>query len=236
MLLRLILRHNNSKNNQLKESHMVNLKHVGRIKATGKKCLVAFRTLPGDSYNCLVIPTENLEDEKHDALIRLVESASGQTANEFAEALARAKFPDGSTMLPNLHATRRLLKVPTDQIEMTPNFTTSIVLAELNQIIAQQKGVAVDDLALRDDPAKTADAEVVEVAQVKDLTKTTSTDNVARTTSASINEAEQPLAVPTGTVEDQARFYRSQADKLSKQAAEMRRRAEELVPIKKKSE
>lgn len=216
---------------------MVDLKHVGRIKATGKKCLVAFRTLPGDAYSCLVIPTENLEDEKHDALIRLVESASGQSVNEFAEALSRAKFPDGSTMLPNLHATRRLVKVPTDQIEMTPNFQASVNLAELNQIIAEQRGVAVDDLAIREDlTTKRNDVEVVDVAQVNDMTKKAQdNDNVARTTSASINEAEQPLAVPTGTPEDQAKFYRSQADKLAKQAAEFRRKAEELVPTKKKS-
>lgn len=216
---------------------MVDLKHVGRIKATGKKCLVAFRTLPGDAYSCLVIPTENLEDEKHDALIKLVESASGQTANEFAEALARAKFPDGSTMLPNLHATRRLVKVPTDEVLMTPNFQSSVSLAELNQIIAQQRGVAVDDLAVTEDLSKKrSDVEVVDVAQVNDMMKKPQVENtVAKTTSASVNEAEQPLQEPTGSAEEVAKFYRSQADKLSKQAAEMRRKAEELVPTKKKS-
>lgn len=215
---------------------MADLKHVGRIRATGKKCLVAFRTLPGDAYSCLIVPTENLEDEKHDALIQLVESTSGQTVNEFAEALSRAKFPDGSTMLPNLHATRRLIKVPTDQIEMTPNFQVSISLAELNQIIAEQRGVAVDDLAIREDlSVKQKDLEVVEVAQVKDLTDNKKTNDVAKTSSASINEAEQPLDIPPGSPEDTAKFYRSQADKLAKQAAEFRRKAEELVPTKKKS-
>ncbi len=217
---------------------MADLKHVGRIKATGKKCLVAFRTLPGDAYSCLVVPTENIEDEKHDALIQLVESASGQSVNEFAEALSRAKFPDGSTMLPNLHATRRLIKIPTDQIEMTPNFQVAISLAELNQIIAEQRGVAVDDLAIREDLSrKEKDVEVVEVAQVKDMMKqpADANENVAKTTSASITEPEQPLQVPTGTPEDVAKFYRSQADKLAKQAADFRRKAEELVPTKKKS-
>lgn len=215
---------------------MADLKHVGRIRATGKKCLVAFRTLPGDAYSCLIVPTENLEDEKHDALIQLVESTSGQTVNEFAEALSRAKFPDGSTMLPNLHATRRLLKVPTDQVEMTPNFQVSISLAELNQIIAEQRGVAVDDLAIREDlSVKQKDLEIVEVAQVKDLTDNKKTNDVAKTSSASVNEPEQPLDIPSGSPEDTAKFYRSQADKLAKQAAEFRRKAEELAPTKKKS-
>ena len=38
------------------------LKHVGRVKATNKKCLVAYRTRPGDAHHCLIIPTENLPD------------------------------------------------------------------------------------------------------------------------------------------------------------------------------
>lgn len=212
---------------------MVNLKHVGRIKATGKKCLVAFRTLPGDAYSCLIIPTENLQDDQHDSLIQLVESPSGQSVSEFAEALSRAKFPDGSTMLPNLHATRRLIKVPTDQILMTPNFQTSVSLAELNQIIAEQKGVAVDELALRDDSVAKK-AEVIEVAQVKDMMAEKKDDNVAKTTSASVNDSES-LQVPTGGPDEVAKFYRSQADKLAKQAAEFRRKAEDLAPTKKKS-
>ena len=37
------------------------------------------------------------------------------------------------------------------------------------------------------------------------------------------------------TPEAQAKEFRSQADKLSKQAAEMRRKAEELSPTKKKT-
>ena len=115
---------------------MAELKHVGRVKATNKKCVVVFRTLPGDAFNCLIAPTENLPDSYHDALINLVESPSGQSANEFGEVLARSQFPDGSTMLSALHTQNRLVKVSTDQIEMTPNNSVNIQLSELNQIIA----------------------------------------------------------------------------------------------------
>ena len=69
------------------------LKHVGRVTATNKKCLVAYRTLPGDAYSCLIVPTENMPDIYHDAIINLVESSAGQEANEFAEALDRTQFP-----------------------------------------------------------------------------------------------------------------------------------------------
>lgn len=203
---------------------MVDLKHVGRVKSTGRKCLVAFRTLPGDAYNCLIIPTENLEDSYHDALIQLVESPAAQSAYEFGEVLSRAKFPDGSTMLPALHTQGRLLKLATDGIEMTPNFQAKITLSDLNQLIAEQRNCAVDDLSIKE-PVRD-DVQVVEVAKVKDLTPS------AKTTSASVKEESQTVPSFDGP-EAEAKFYRSQADKLAKQAAEMRRKAEELVPVKK---
>lgn len=215
---------------------MLDLKHVGKIKASGRKCLIAFRTLPGDAYSCLVIPTENLKDDQHDSLIQLVESASGQSSHEFADALSRAKFPDGSTMLPALHTQGKLIKIPTDQVEMTPNFSSSITLSELNSIIAEQQGIAIDELSVRSENTANKNAEVVDVAQINDMMKKPqSTDNVGRTTSASITEEQQPLVEPTGTPDEVAKFYRSQADKLAKQAAEFRRKAEDIVPTKKKS-
>lgn len=196
---------------------MAELKHVGRVKTTNKKCLVAYRTLPGDAYHCLIVPTENLPDAHHDAIINLVESSSGQEAYEFAEAMDRSQFSDGSRMLPALHAAGRLIKVPTADIEMTPTTGFSILLSELNQIIAEQRGVAVDELSLK--PAIT-ESKSETVAKPKEDNNT-----VAKTTSSSINETLTPDAL--------AKDYRSKADKLAKEAAQYRRLAEELVPTKK---
>jgi hypothetical protein len=209
---------------------MVSLKHVGRFIANGRKCLVAYRTLPGDAYNCLVVQTENLSDDQHDALIQLVESPAAQESNEFAEVLARAPFPDGSVMLANLHVNGKLVKVPTDQVEMIPNFQTKILLSELNATIAQQLGVAIDDLAITDPRKLKEGTEVKEVATVKELPSEKA--DVTKTTSASVNETETPTSFTSAEAE--AKFYRSQADKLAKQAAEFRRKAEDLVPTKKK--
>jgi hypothetical protein len=203
---------------------MADIKHVGRIKTTGRKCLVAFRTLPGESNYCLVIPTESLEDQMHDSLISLVESPAGQASLEFADILARAKFSDGSTMLPSLHAKQKLVKVATDQVEMLPNFQTRIDLSELNQLIAEQQGVSVNDLAVKNPVPD--NVEVVEIAKVKDISP------AAKTTSASVTEESQPVMENLST-EDQAKRFRSEADKLSKMAAEMRRQAELLLPTKK---
>jgi len=207
---------------------MADLKHVGRIVSTGRKCLVAYRTLPGESDHCLVVQTENLPDEQHNALINLVESGSGQESGEFAEVLARANFPDGSIMLAALHTQGKLTKVPTSQVEMLPNFNVKINLAELNVLIAQQNNVAVDDLAIKSSSAK---VEVKEVGSVNNMPA--ETNDLGKTTSASVNET---YVEPTkfDSAEAEAKHYRSQADKLAKQAAEMRRKAEELVPTKKK--
>jgi hypothetical protein len=191
---------------------MAELKHVGRVKATNKKCLVAYRTLPGDAYHCLIIPTENLPDIYHDAIINLVESSAGQEAYEFAEALDRTQFPDGSRMLPALHSSGRLIKVQTSEVEMLPVPGFTVQLSELNQMIAEQRGVPVDELALQSGDPKTS--KKIELPEVEESTAS---------------------ATPTETLspDAQAKEYRSKADKLAKEAAQYRRMAEELAPTKK---
>jgi len=197
---------------------MADIKHVGRINSTGRKCIVVFRTLPGDAFNALVAPTELLSDSYHDALINFVESTAGQDAYELGEALARGLFPDGNKMLDALHLTGRLVKVATDQIDMIPNPSTRIKLSELNQIIAEQRGVSVQDLPVKPAAGKeTLDAVKKEAVQTE------------------IKEATKPAVVEDLSPEDQAKKFRSEADRLSKEAAALRRQAEELVPTKKKA-
>jgi len=85
--------------------------------------------------------TESLEAADHDSLINLINSATAQDAYELGEAMARSQLSDGSNMLARFHTTGRMQKVATNLVEMTPNNNASINLAELNNIIAQQKGV-----------------------------------------------------------------------------------------------
>jgi hypothetical protein len=218
---------------------MATLKHVGRIKSTGKRVVVAYRTLPGDAHHALVVLTEGLTDSYHNALISAVESNAGQEAYEFAEAMDRTQTPDGYNMLQAFHGQGKLVKLPTADIEMLPSPGAVVLLSELNQIIAEQRGVPVDELSV-----KPSEAELKRQAQATELRTRdlgepkTAEDDVAKTTSSSVNESvdfEIPDS-PTATPESRAKQYRSQADKLAKQAAEFRRKAEELVPtVKKKS-
>ena len=198
------------------------LKHVGRVAANQRKVVVAYRVVPGDPEHCLVIQTENLAADEHDALIKAVESAAGQEAYEFGEAMARNTLPDGRNMLAGFHTTGKIRKVPTKDIEMVPNRNSSINLALLNEEIAKQRGVTVNDLALTDSRGKTRP--VVEPVEE-------SVDPVATYT-------ETTLQAPTDGVlsdEELAAQYRSQADALFKEAKALREQAEELVPTKRKS-
>ena len=43
-----------------------NIKHVGQILNTQKRCVVVFRELPDDPTNCLVVDTDALPDWMHD--------------------------------------------------------------------------------------------------------------------------------------------------------------------------
>lgn len=131
------------------------MKHVGKIKSNNAKVVVAYRTLPGDPYSCLVIGTSSLGDSYHDALMNLVQDPSGQSANEFADILSVRKFPDGNNMLSWLHINGYLKKVATNSVLMTPTPQTSVALDELNQIIADQKGISLDDLAVKDNRSST---------------------------------------------------------------------------------
>jgi hypothetical protein len=199
------------------------LKHVGRVAANRRKVIVAYRVIPGDPDNCLVVQTENLSADEHDALIRVVESAAGQEAYEFAEAMARAYLPDGRNMLAAFQQTGKLRKVPTNVIEMTPNGNTNIALNLLNSTIAEQKGVTVNDLALKGPGGKTSPQAELAAEPAVDPTEIYTSPVPAETLG-------EPAVLDDNMLASQ---YRSQADRLSKEAAELRRQAEELVPTKK---
>ena len=194
------------------------LKHVGKLK-NGRKVIVAFRTVPGEPENCIVVATESLDADQHDTLINLVESNAGQSVNDLAEAMARTQLPDGRVMLEAFHAQGKMVKYPTTEVVMIPNASTSIPLNELNEATAEADGVSVSDLAVKPKGV---------VAQ---------TQTQAETQTTPVVESTQPQAADDGVLTDEqlAASYRSQADAMFKEAKKLREQAEELVPTKKKS-
>ena len=190
------------------------LKHIGKMRNTGSKVLVVFRTLPGESNTALVLPVAQLPDSYHDSIMAVVESDEAQQAFEFGETMFARMFPDGRPMLRAMQSDNRLHKVQTDQVIMTPTPTSEVPLDQLNVLIAEQKNVAVDELYtfVKGAPKK------------EDLPK--------------VQSAEKPVVPQTNeplSDLDLAKSYRSQADAMYKEAARLRKQADELDPPKKKT-
>ena len=199
------------------------MKHVGKMKNNSARIAVAYRTIPGDHNSALVIGTSGLTDSYHDALMSLIESDSGQQANELADMLAVRRFPDGTVMLQYLHGNGHLKKVPTNLVLMTPNSQSAIPLNEVNQMIADQKGVNLEDLAVSDGAPKPSK----KASTKEEIITTEIIVPEAIVVPDAIDEVSDPVLV--------AKSYRSKADKLSKDAANFRRMADAIDPPKAKA-
>lgn len=201
---------------------MKSIKHVGRVKNTGAKVLVAFRTLPGEANMCLAVMTESLPDRYHDAIMELVETDFAQESYEFGESLFTKFFPDGRLMLAALQQDGKLQKIPTDNVLMTPTPTTNIQLSDLNILIAEQKNCAVDDLCTFVQGAPKVQEEKTNKVEPK----------VIETETPPTLKAKDNAVL---TDKDIARNYRSQADAMYKEAARLRKEADDLDPPVKKA-
>lgn len=201
---------------------MKQIKHVGKVKNTGTKVVVVFRTLPGESNSALVLSTHNLPDSYHDSLMTVIESEQAQDVFEFGELMFTRPFPDGRPMLEAMQQDGRLLKYPTDTIIMTPTPNVEIQLDQLNVMIAEQKNCAVDELC-----------NFVSGAQKmqKKITEAPSAPAILETVEEAVPVVDQPVL----SEQDLAKNYRSQADALYKEAARLRREADSLDPPKKKT-
>lgn len=184
------------------------MKHVGKMKNNSARLAIVYRTLPGDAHSALVVGTQGLGDSYHDTLMSVIESDMGQQANELADILAVRKFPDGTVMLGYLHTNGHLKKVPTSMILMTPDSQTQIPLDELNRLIANQKGCSIEELAVSDGSGQP------QPKTTKKVEVTESTD--------------------TKTFELTPAEMRSRADALYKEAASLRKEADDLDPPKSK--
>jgi hypothetical protein len=186
---------------------MSEVKHLGRFKDTKEVVGVVYRVLPSDPEHALVVPTSGLESDEHTRLMDLIHSAASQTSYELAEAMARTPLGDGSIMLARFHVKGLMKKVKANEIEMTPNQFTTISLDALNAAIAQQKGLKIAELAL------TPGNETLANTQARQI----------------VNPVIESVKNETVMTDEQlAAKLRSDADRLYKEAARLRKQADEL--------
>jgi hypothetical protein len=210
---------------------MKSINHIGRIKKNNAKVLVAFRTLPGESNFALVVPVSSLSDTYHDSLMSTVESLEAQAAFEFGEVMFTRMFSDGRPMLRALQADGLLQKVPTDTVLMTPTSNDNIGLDELNVLIAEQRNCAVDDLCTFVSGAPKGGVSVEDIAKIEDLGRDVGEPAFTENKPAALKAGENDVL----SDKDIAKSYRSQADAMYKEAARLRKEADSLDPIVKKT-
>ncbi len=194
------------------------------MKNNGAKLAVVFRTLPGEATSALVCGTNALPDAFHDSLMSLIESESGQQANELADVLAVRRFPDGSNMLEFLHRNGLLTKVATNMVTMVFDNKNQIALSELNQLVADQKGITIDQLSI---------TESTEQKPASPVAKESVKTKWDRAREDKIKENE--IVVDSTPVELSPTEMRSRADALFKEAARLRKEADTIDPPKKKT-
>jgi hypothetical protein len=187
-------------------------KHVGKMKNNAARVAIVYRTIPGEPLSALVVGTSGLPDAYHDSLMSLLESDAGQQANELADVLSVRRFPDGDPMLGWLHNNGHLKKVPTNMVLMTQNAKSQIQLDELNKMIAESKGVDIEDLAITD-----------------------GTQSSKKKSKPVAEEIVLPKDPETSNTPKSATEMRSLADKLFKDAQNLRKQADLLDPPKKKT-
>lgn len=96
-------------------------RHIGKIRNTDRRCVVAFMQLPGREDHALVIDTEALPDRYHDALMEVVDSPDAQQSPTLATVLSRRIMPDtGADIMTTLHHAGYLMPVPVANIVMYP--------------------------------------------------------------------------------------------------------------------
>ena len=128
-------------------------KHIGELKEDGAKVAIIFRTIPNEPEACLVIGPKFLSDIQHNDFMKALESAEGQASFELGTYLARQRFSDGTNMLALLHTDYYLKKMPTKNIIVThgPGDEGKVSLDKLNQMIADDLKVSINDLAVAED-------------------------------------------------------------------------------------
>ena len=114
------------------------VKHVGQYGQ--KKCVVVFREVPNEEDQCLIVMSDTLEGRMHDELMDVITGPEAQSAKDLADVLNRRQFSDGSNMLTQLHYAKRLTKVATNMVDLTPLPGQRVQLAELNEELRKIEG------------------------------------------------------------------------------------------------
>lgn len=196
------------------------LKHIG--KHNQRKIALIYRQVPGEDHMCLLAYSDLLPRLVHDEIMKTIESASGQAAENLADALWRNVMADGRNTLEVLHKESYIKKVPTNQVIMTPTTKATIRLDELNTILTEmaQGADAVKRMAQLDSELGVGNGKRRQPADVREV-------GVPRNSRS--KPAEMPLEAAVLTDDILAMQRMEQAEKMKASAAQLLAEAERLT-------
>jgi hypothetical protein len=111
------------------------LKHIG--KHNQKRAVIAYREIPGEEHMALIVYSDSLPVVVHDDVMKAIESPQAQADKDLYNVLYRTLGTDSVNILQTLHSNGWLKKVPTNQVIVTPNSSSSIRLDELNKLLKE---------------------------------------------------------------------------------------------------
>lgn len=105
-------------------------RHIGTLKS-GNRVVVVFMQLPDEPDHCLVVESDSLPDPLQYEFGQLVNSPDAQNSRSLHEIMYKRMFIGGKSFLETLHEMRKLNKVKTSDVIMTPDNSTQVPLDEL---------------------------------------------------------------------------------------------------------
>lgn len=145
-------------------------RHLGTLTATGSRCVVVFRELPGEPQTCLVFESDSMPEYYREPMMTVILN-DGQRHRELFEVLHRNHFSNGQVMLTAIHNLGYLRPKPTSDVMMELGGNTRIRLDELNDQLreldaeAKKEEVKTDDIQAKFNPmAENTAAEEATVA------------------------------------------------------------------------
>ena len=145
-------------------------RHLGTLTATGSRCVVVFRELPGEPQTCLVFESDSMPEYYREPMMTVILN-EGQRHRELFEVLHRNHFSNGQVMLTAIHNLGYLRPKKTSDVMMELSGNTRIRLDELNDQLreldaeAKKEEVKTDDIQAKFNPmAENTAAEEATVA------------------------------------------------------------------------
>ena len=219
------------------------MKHLGKLKNTNQRCAVVYRNIPGpdgrgvsNPDKCLIVLLENLPDHIREEIENIIRSPSTQQTKNLYDAFRKERFQFNSENVLQYFSnpqTGRMISADVNNVVMLPERNVEIELWKLNRIIElQERGhseAQVGEILLKEEQKRNLDHH----RKAAGPQEPPAQEAAPQAQAQAPKPAAPPLRAKPNEVLDNktiADNYRAQAKMHDNEAAEYRRKADELDP------